>query len=129
VDGTDAAQLSHGEVEGRRQIVGALDAEGLQVRTQHGFHGGFPARLHIQLFGKARGLFQTLLAQPALQTGAIDAWATWAPYTVAALADGARIIVDGRRYSSGYGFDVANTGAIADKLIYNAQELLSRGSR
>ena len=57
--------------QGRRKIVGALDAEGLQVRAQHGFHGGFPARLHIQLFGKARGLLQTLLAQPALQTGAV----------------------------------------------------------
>jgi sulfonate transport system substrate-binding protein len=49
-------------------------------------------------------------SQAALQTGAIDAWSTWTPYTVAALAQGARIAVDGRAFSNGAGFDVAYAG-------------------
>lgn len=51
----------------------------------------------------------------AFDSGAIDAWSTWTPYTGAALAAGARVIVDGKAYLSGYSFDVASDRAIAAK--------------
>jgi len=54
-------------------------------------------------------------SQAALQTRAIDAWSTWTPYTVAALAQGARIAVDGRAFSNDAGFDVAHAGAAKTK--------------
>lgn len=54
-------------------------------------------------------------SRAALQTGAIDGWSSWVPYTAAAMAEGARIVVDGRAFSNGTGFDVASEAAIADK--------------
>jgi sulfonate transport system substrate-binding protein len=54
-------------------------------------------------------------AKAALSSGAIDGWATWAPYLEPAFKEGARTIVDGHDYVRGYGFDVANTGAIDAK--------------
>lgn len=54
-------------------------------------------------------------SKAALQTGAIEGWSTWVPYTAAALAEGARILVDGRQFSQGVAFDVASASAISDK--------------
>ena len=67
-------------------------------------------------------------SKAALQTGAIDAWSTWVPYTAAALAEGARIVVDGRDFSQGVGFDVASAGAIRDKRAILA-DFLAREAR
>ncbi len=67
-------------------------------------------------------------SKAALQTGAIDAWSTWVPYTAAALAEGARIAVDGRDFSQGVGFDVASAGAIRDKRAILA-DFLAREAR
>jgi sulfonate transport system substrate-binding protein len=54
-------------------------------------------------------------AKAAFSSGSIDGWATWTPYLAAATADHARIVVDGQGLVRGYGFDVANEGAIRDK--------------
>ncbi|BEU99941.1 ABC transporter substrate-binding protein [Novosphingobium olei] len=54
-------------------------------------------------------------SKAALQTGAIEGWSTWVPYTAAALAEGARIVVDGRQFSQGVAFDVASASAVAQK--------------
>lgn len=62
-------------------------------------------------------------SKAALQTGAIDGWSTWVPYTAAALAEGARIVVDGRDFAQGVGFDVASAGAIRDKRLLLADFL------
>lgn len=107
-------------VPARSPAHGIADLAGKRIATTRGSIGHFLILRALQEAGLASDAARIVFLTPsdskaALQTGAIDAWATWAPYTVAALADGARIIVDGRRYSSGYGFDVANTGAIADK--------------
>jgi sulfonate transport system substrate-binding protein len=54
-------------------------------------------------------------AKAAFSSGAIDGWAIWTPYLPAALAEQARIIVDGHDLVAGYGFDVANEAAITGK--------------
>lgn len=54
-------------------------------------------------------------SRAALQSGAVDAWSTWMPYVAAAQAEGDRIVVDGREFVQGYGFEVAPESAIASK--------------
>ena len=54
-------------------------------------------------------------AKAAFDSGAIDAWSTWTPYTAAAFAAGARSVVDAAAYYSSYGFDVANAQTVATK--------------
>ncbi len=54
-------------------------------------------------------------SRAALQSGAVDAWSTWMPYVAAAQAEGDRIVVDGRDFVQGYGFEVAPESAIASK--------------
>jgi sulfonate transport system substrate-binding protein len=54
-------------------------------------------------------------SKAALDAGAIDAWSTWSPYTGAALATGARSLVDGGGFLSGYSFDVANAQSAGAK--------------
>jgi sulfonate transport system substrate-binding protein len=54
-------------------------------------------------------------AKAAFDTGSIDAWSIWSPYSGSALAQGARIIADGADYLSGYGFDAANAAAAKRK--------------
>ncbi|MBO9375617.1 aliphatic sulfonate ABC transporter substrate-binding protein [Sphingomonas histidinilytica] len=54
-------------------------------------------------------------AKAAFSSGAIDGWATWAPYLLPAFKEGARTIVDGHDLVKGYGFDVANEAAIRAK--------------
>jgi sulfonate transport system substrate-binding protein len=55
-------------------------------------------------------------ALSALSSGKVDAWATWEPYTAQAEAQaGARILVDGKGYVNGYGFQVTSRDALRDK--------------
>jgi len=55
-------------------------------------------------------------ARAALTSGAIDAWATWDPYTsMLELADGARRVADGNGFPSNKSYLVAGLGAIRDK--------------
>lgn len=54
-------------------------------------------------------------AKAAFSSGAVDGWAIWTPYLPVALKEGARIVADGHDLVSGYGFEVANDRAIADK--------------
>ncbi|NHN86787.1 aliphatic sulfonate ABC transporter substrate-binding protein [Acetobacter musti] len=52
-------------------------------------------------------------AKMALQTGSVDAWATWGPYIAEAKTeDGAREIVNGGRLMSGLSYIVATTDAL-----------------
>jgi sulfonate transport system substrate-binding protein len=52
--------------------------------------------------------------QAALSSGAVDAWDIWTPFTEAAVAKGARILVTGQGYGSPYSFEVASKAALAD---------------
>ncbi|WP_082453014.1 ABC transporter substrate-binding protein [Sphingomonas sp. Leaf208] len=54
-------------------------------------------------------------AKAAFDTGSIDAWSIWSPYSGTALAEGARVVADGADYLSGYGFDAANASAATAK--------------
>jgi len=55
-------------------------------------------------------------AKLALTTGAVDAWATWEPYTaMAETASHARVLVNGRGLSSGLSFLAATDTALAKK--------------
>jgi sulfonate transport system substrate-binding protein len=55
-------------------------------------------------------------AKLALTQGAVDAWATWEPYTAMAETAGhARVLVSGRGLSSGLSFIAATDSAIAKK--------------
>jgi sulfonate transport system substrate-binding protein len=109
------------------------DLIGRKVATTHGSIGHYVILRALQANGHASNAVQLAFLSPsdsqaALQTGAVDAWSTWAPYTVAALAGGARAVVNGRDYAKGYAFDVASAGAVADKRALLA-DFLARESR
>lgn len=96
------------------------DLVGKRVATTRGSIGHYLVLRALRAAGLASDKVKIIYLSPsdsraALQTGAIDAWSTWVPYTAAAMAEGARIVVDGRPYSSGAGFDVASEAAISGK--------------
>lgn len=53
-------------------------------------------------------------AQAAFNSGKIDAWATWDPYTALVQGKGGRVIADGTNISKGLGFYAATTEAVED---------------
>ncbi|WP_445326770.1 aliphatic sulfonate ABC transporter substrate-binding protein [Sphingobium sp. AN558] len=54
-------------------------------------------------------------AKAAFDSGAIDAWATWTPYTNVAIKEGARAALDARDYGLPLYIDIANDDAIEPK--------------
>lgn len=54
-------------------------------------------------------------AKAAFDSGAIDAWATWTPYTNVAIKEGARAVVDAKDYGLPLYIDIAYAGSIAPK--------------
>lgn len=54
-------------------------------------------------------------AAAALAAGSVAAWSTWVPYVPLALSQGSRVVVDGKDYTLGYSFEVANVAAIDEK--------------
>ncbi|BBF70032.1 aliphatic sulfonate ABC transporter substrate-binding protein [Sphingomonas bisphenolicum] len=54
-------------------------------------------------------------AKAAFDSGAIDAWATWTPYTNVAIKEGARAVVDAKDYGLPLYIDVANADSIDPK--------------
>ncbi|GLW67036.1 ABC transporter substrate-binding protein [Actinomadura rubrobrunea] len=86
---------------------------------------GSSAHYHLLTVLKRAGLRLTdirpqYLAPPdalaAFSSGKIDAWAVWDPYTAQGEAQaGARILVDGRGYTTGYNVIVAADEALDDK--------------
>lgn len=101
-------------------LHGVHDLVGRTIATTHGSIGHYLVLRALAVNGIAlRSVRLTFLSpsdsRAALQTGAVDAWSAWAPYTVAVLAGGGRILVDGRSYSQGTGFDVASAKAIAGR--------------
>lgn len=107
-------------VEGKSSARSIKDLVGKRIATTRGSIGHFLVLRALEDAGLAPNSVKLVFLSPsdsraALQTGAIDAWSTWVPYTAAALAEGARIVVDGRAFSEGVAFDVASAGAIRDK--------------
>lgn len=54
-------------------------------------------------------------AKAAFDSGAIDAWATWTPYTNVAIKEGARAVVDARDYGLPLYIDIAHADSIEPK--------------
>jgi len=54
-------------------------------------------------------------AKAAFDSGAIDAWATWTPYTNVAIKEGARPVVDARDYGLPLYIDIAHADSIEPK--------------
>jgi len=54
-------------------------------------------------------------AKAAFDSGAIDAWATWTPYTNVAIAEGARAVVDGKDFGLPLYIDIAHADSIGPK--------------
>lgn len=54
-------------------------------------------------------------AKAAFDSGAIDAWATWTPYTNVAIKEGARAVVDARDYGLPLYIDIAHADSIGPK--------------
>jgi sulfonate transport system substrate-binding protein len=78
-------------VPARSPAHGITDLAGKRIATTRGSIGHFLILRALQEAGLASDAARIVFLTPsdskaALQTGAIDAWATWAPYTVAALA-------------------------------------------
>ncbi len=99
---------------------GLDDLIGRKVATTHGSIGHYVILRALQANGHASNAVQLVFLSPsdsqaALQTGAVDAWSTWAPYTIAAVAAGARSLINGRDYARGVSFDVASAAAITGK--------------
>lgn len=54
-------------------------------------------------------------AKAAFDSGAIDAWATWTPYTNVAVKEGARAVVDAKDYGLPLYIDIAHADSIGPK--------------
>lgn len=54
-------------------------------------------------------------AKAAFDSGAIDAWAIWTPYTNVAIKEGARTVVDAKDYGLPLYIDIAHADSIAPK--------------
>jgi sulfonate transport system substrate-binding protein len=120
-------------VPARSRIVDAGSLRGKRVATTRGSVGHYLLLRALD----AKGLRPTDIrliflapgdAKAAFDTGSIDAWSIWSPYSGTALAEGARVVADGADYLSGYGFDAANaSAATAKKTILT--DYLQRESR
>ncbi len=120
-------------VPARSRIVDAGGLRGKRVATTRGSVGHYLLLRALD----AKGLKPTDVrliflapgdAKAAFDTGSIDAWAIWSPYSGNALAEGARVVADGADYLSGYAFDTANaSAATAKKAILT--DYLQRESR
>lgn len=98
----------------------AADLKGKRIATTRGSIGHYLILKVLAEQGWPTSAVKITFLSPsdsraALQTGAIDAWSTWAPYIPAAVAEGARILIEGAPYSAGYAFDVANAAAFERK--------------
>ncbi|MDO7842047.1 ABC transporter substrate-binding protein [Sphingomonas sp. CA1-15] len=72
-------------------------------------------RAHIPASRVKVSLLAPSDAKAAFDSGAVDAWASWTPYTNIAIKEGARVIVDAKDYDLPVAFDVANAAAITPK--------------
>jgi len=120
-------------VPARSRIVDAGGLRGKRVATTRGSVGHYLLLRALDAKGlKPSDVLLTFLApgdaKAAFDTGSIDAWSIWSPYSGAALVQGARVVADGADYLSGYAFDAANaTTAVSKQAIL--KDFLQRETR
>ncbi len=120
-------------VPARSRIVDAGGLRGKRVATTRGSVGHYLLLRALVAKGLKPSDVRLIFLAPgdakaAFDTGSIDAWSIWSPYSGTALAEGARVVADGADYLSGYAFDAANAGAaLAKKAILT--DYLQRESR
>lgn len=107
-------------VPARSPVHDGKGLKGKRIATTRGSVGHYLVLRSLMASGYGPGDVELAFLSPsdsraALQTGAVDAWSTWMPYVAAAQAEGDRIVVDGRDFVQGYGFDVAPESAIERK--------------
>lgn len=102
------------------ELQSAADLKGKSIGTGRGSIGHFVALKALAQAGiKANEVrFRYLSpgdAKIALASGAIDAWATWDPYTALAETSGTgRVLIDGRGLATGNSFLAATDNALKD---------------
>ncbi len=114
-------------------IRSAADLAGRTVATTRGSIGH---HLLLQALERARipaaGVRITFLspadAKAAFDSGAIDAWSVWTPYTNVAIKEGARVVADGKDFDPPFSIDIAYAGAIEPKRALLA-DFLKREAR
>lgn len=102
-------------------IASGAQLKGKSIATNRGSIGHYVALRTLAAAGlKPTDAQFRFLAPPeaklALVSGAVDAWATWEPYTaVAETIDGLKVIASGRGLWSGLGYTAATETALRDK--------------
>ncbi|MET9603473.1 ABC transporter substrate-binding protein [Streptomyces sp. NPDC006512] len=117
---------THGSSAGEAILVpkdsalrSAGDLRGKKVAVAQGSSAHFQLIASLQQAGLAPSDVQITLLQPAdalaaFNSGKVDAWAVWDPYTSQVLRGGARVLTSGEGLVNGLGFQVAAPSALED---------------
>jgi sulfonate transport system substrate-binding protein len=117
---TQAAQALAVIVKPGSSIHSAQDLIGKTVATTRGSIGH---HLLLQALERARISADKVKitfmppgdAKAAFDTGSIDAWSIWTPYTNVAIKEGAQVVVDAKDYGLPLYIDIAQDGSIEPK--------------
>ncbi|MFZ3468654.1 ABC transporter substrate-binding protein [Streptomyces sp. 4.24] len=96
------------------------ELRGKKIAVAQGSSAHFQLIASLQQAGLAPTDVQITLLQPAdalaaFNSGKVDAWAVWDPYTSQVLRSGARVLTSGEGIVNGLGFQVAAPSALADE--------------
>ncbi|MGW6833112.1 ABC transporter substrate-binding protein [Streptomyces sp. NPDC054949] len=103
----DSSLRSPAELRGRKIAVAQGSSAHFQLIASLQQAGLTPSDVRITLLQPADAL-------AAFNSGKVDAWAVWDPYTSQVLRSGARILTSGEGIVNGLGFQVAAPAALAD---------------
>lgn len=118
---------SHGSSAGEAILVPKgstlqtpAELRGKKIAVAQGSSAHFQLIASLQQAGLTPADVQITLLQPAdalaaFNSGKVDAWAVWDPYTSQVLRSGARILTSGEGVVNGLSFQVAAPGALADE--------------
>lgn len=100
-------------------IKSVADLKGKSVAVARGSSAHGHLILQLEKAGVDPGDLDINFLQPsdsksAFESGQVDAWAVWDPYTAIAEVDGAVPLITAEGVSNGYGFGVASDKALAD---------------
>jgi sulfonate transport system substrate-binding protein len=100
-------------------IHSVADLKGKKIAVAQGSSANYHIltvlqKAHLSVKDVTLDYLQPADAQAALSSGAVDAWDIWTPFTEAAVAKGARVLVTGQGYGSPYSFEVASKAALSD---------------